>query len=142
MYRRNTSDNRVGVFKSHFRYGTDGFLAPPTYSSPNSQFYQPVSPPKDFSNRRSYQAYRQGGSGPQELPADTTLPAEHRTSELPGEAVSYRPQGISELPSSTTRVTAELETLQNSPEIQQREFKNDRAARTKQSCDTAPGSAL
>lgn len=143
MYRRNTLDNHVGVLESgHSRHVTDNISAPPTYSSPNSQFYQPVPPPKDFSNRQSYQAYRQETSGPQELPADMTLPAGHRTSELPGEAVSYRPHGISELPSSTTRVTAELETPQSSPEIQQGEFNNDLATRVKQPGDEAPGSAL
>ncbi|KAH3910946.1 hypothetical protein HBI56_002550 [Parastagonospora nodorum] len=119
-----------------------GQSPPPTYSSPNSQFYQPIPPPKDSSNRRSYQAYRQEADGLQELPANTTPPAGHRTSELPGEAVSYRPHGISELPSSTTRVIAELETPQTSPDIQQGEFNNDLATPTNQTSDMAPGSAL
>jgi hypothetical protein len=142
VYQRNLWDNRVGILEIRFRYYTDNVSAPPTYSSPNSQFYQPVPPLKDYSNLQSYQAYRQEADRLQELPADTTLPAGQRISELPGEAVSYRPHGISELPSSTTQVTAELETPQTSPDIQQGEFNNDLATRTNQTSDAAPGSAL
>jgi hypothetical protein len=118
-------DNHVSLFELLLYYIADCQQAPPTYSSPNPNFYQSMSPAKGHSYHHSYQEYNHEAGGPQELPAETTSPAEQRYSELPAEGPQSRSQRISELPVGATHVAAELESPQTSPRPAQRGFPTD-----------------
>jgi hypothetical protein len=86
-----------------------------------------MSPTKEHQYRHSYTDYNSGAQVPQELPAETASPVEHRYSELPAESSSGNPHRMSELPADATQATAELESPQPSPRPLQGEFSNDLA---------------
>jgi len=110
--------------------------APPTYSAPNPNYYQSMSPEKGHPYHPSYQEYRSDAVGPQELPADTSSPGQHRYSELPAEASSSGTQRYSELPAGAPQATAELESPQASPRPLQSEFGTDLAKRVNEGSGT------
>jgi hypothetical protein len=100
-----------------------------------------MSPTKDHHYRQSYTDYSQGATAPQELPAETTSPVEHRYSELPAESSSSN-RRVSELPAGATQATAELESPQASPRPLQGEFASDLAKHVNPTPGTAPGMEL
>ncbi|KAH7078900.1 hypothetical protein BKA63DRAFT_253739 [Paraphoma chrysanthemicola] len=113
------------------QYG--GQSPPPTYSSPNPNFYQNVSPSKGHPYHQPYQEYRHQDDGPQELPAENPSPVTHRYSELPAESSSSsNPHRFSELPAGASSVPAELASPQISPRPLQSEFSTDLAKQTNQ----------
>jgi hypothetical protein len=99
-----------------------------------------MSPSKDNQYRHSYTDYNNGAHEPQELPAETTSPVEHRYSELPAESSFSNVHRMSELPAGATQATAELESPQSSPRPLQGEFSNDIAKHVNQGAGTVPGS--
>ncbi|KAF2823582.1 hypothetical protein CC86DRAFT_409486 [Ophiobolus disseminans] len=109
-----------------------GQSPPPTYTSPNPNYYQSMSPEKGHPYQTPYQEYRSDAAGPQELPAELSSPAQHRYSELPAESSSSGAQRFSELPAGTDRMAAELESPQVSPRPLQSEFGSDLAKRVNQ----------
>jgi hypothetical protein len=115
--------------------------APPTYSSPNPNIYQPLAPAKG-NPYQPYDGYRHQELPPQELPADTSSPTENRYSELPAESSSSRSQRISELPAGATRAMAELESPHTSPQPLQSEFSTDLAKQVNQGKEAASGPVL
>lgn len=98
-----------------------------------------MSPAKGHSYHQTYQEYSHEAGGPQELPAETTSPAEHRYLELPAEGPSSRFQRMSELPVGATHIAAELESPQTSPRPAQGEFSTDMAKQGEQVAGTASG---
>jgi hypothetical protein len=98
-----------------------------------------MSFPKDQPYHGSYQAYRHEAGEPQELPADTIPPAEHSYSELPAEGPSSNTQRVSELPSGSFPVAAELESRQTSPRPTKGEFAANMAKQMDQTAGTASG---
>jgi hypothetical protein len=98
-----------------------------------------MSPPKGHSYHQSYQEYSHEAGDPQELPAETTSPAEHRYSELPAEGLHSRSQRISELPVGATHVAAELESPQTSPRPAQGGFSTDMPREGEQVAGTPSG---
>ncbi|KAF1830159.1 hypothetical protein BDW02DRAFT_573300 [Decorospora gaudefroyi] len=107
------------------QYG--GQSPPPTYSAPQDA-YQTMSPSK---GHPSYQQYAHNAIEPQELPADTASPAEHRYSELPANFSGVvNTRRFSELPpGARAERVSELESPEISPRPLQTEFLNDMAKR-------------
>ncbi|OAL06171.1 hypothetical protein IQ06DRAFT_301213 [Phaeosphaeriaceae sp. SRC1lsM3a] len=115
-------------FQDNNRLSTQfGQSPPPTYSSPDPNFYQSMSPAKGNPYQPSQQMYGHEGAAPQELPAELASPAQNRYSELPAEASSSGANRYSELPAGATQTTAELESPQTSPRPMQTEFSHDMA---------------
>jgi hypothetical protein len=132
------ADNHVSMLGAFVWPMTNVYPAPPMYSSPNPNIYQSMPPTKDQHYRQSYADYSHGADGPQELPAETTSPVEHRYSELPAESSSSN-RRISELPAGATQATAELESPQASPRPLQGEFTSDLAKHVHRTPNTASG---
>ncbi|KAH7406141.1 hypothetical protein DE146DRAFT_754123 [Phaeosphaeria sp. MPI-PUGE-AT-0046c] len=107
-----------------------GQSPPPTYSSPDPNFYQSMSPAKGNPYQPNQQMYGHEGAAPQELPAELASPAQNRYSELPAESSSSGANRYSELPANAAQATAELESPQTSPRPNQVEFSRDMAKTT------------
>ncbi|KAF2031269.1 hypothetical protein EK21DRAFT_63518 [Setomelanomma holmii] len=116
--------------EAHLSVQYGGQSPPPTYSSPNPNFYGNVAPSKVNPYQQPYQEYRHEDSAPQELPAENSSPVEHRYSELPAESSSSK--RYSELPAGARSATAELESPQASPRPLQSEFSTDLAKQANQ----------
>jgi hypothetical protein len=112
-------------------------IAPPTYSSPNPNFYQTLASTKGH-RYQPYQEYNHEETDPQELPAESSSPFQHRFSELPAESSSSQAHRISELPDGAAHVAAELESPQTSPHPLQSEFSTDLAKQANRGTGWAP----
>jgi hypothetical protein len=119
----------------HFDSPTHMQTAPPTYSSPNPNVYQPLAPTKG-NPYQAYNGYSHQEMAPQELPANTSSSTKDRYSELPAGSSSSRSQRISELPAGANRVTAELESSHTSQPLQA-EFSTDMAKQVNQGKETS-----